>query len=101
VPGARLHGHPTHRAPHLVCFSVVEVDVEVLLMGLDQGGFRVDGGSVETGSAHEPSAVLAAMGAADTVGIRASVGPGISEDDVDALTDALAELVESLSRMRA
>jgi cysteine desulfurase len=100
VPGARLHGHPTQRTPHLVCFSIPDIDAEVLLMALDQRGFRLDAGSVASGSPHEPSPVLAAMDVPDTVGIRASVGPGTTEDDVDALTSALAELVDALSRMR-
>ena len=99
VPGARLHGHPTQRTPHLVCFSVADVEVEVVLMALDDRGFRVDAGSVANGSPHEPSPVLAAMGSPDTVGIRASVGPGTTEGDVDALTSAWAELVDKLSRM--
>ena len=101
VPGVRLHGHPTQRAPHLVCFSVADVEAEVLVMALDQRGFRLDAGSVATGSPHEPSPVLAAMGSPGTVGIRASVGPGTTQEDVDALVDAIAELVDALSRMRA
>ena len=100
VPGIRLHGHPTQRTPHLVCFSVVDVDAEVLVMALDQRGFRLDVGSVASGSPHVPSPVLAAMGAPDTVAIRASVGPENSEEDVEALVQTIAELVDALSRMR-
>ena len=100
VSGLRLHGHPTQRTPYLVCFSLADVDAEVLIMALDQRGFRVDAGSVTTGSPHEPSPVLAAMGCPDTVGIRASVGPGTAESDVEALVEALGELVDALARMR-
>ena len=99
IEGIRLHGHPTQRAPHLVCFSASDVDTEVLLMALDQRGLRLDGGSVATGSPHEPSAVLAAMGVPDTVGIRASVGPGTSDEDIVELVTAVTELVEKLVRM--
>ena len=68
-------------------------------MALDQRGFRLDGGSTTTSSLHESSPVLAAMGVPDTVGIRASVGPGIGDEDVDALVTAVAELIERLVGM--
>ncbi|MFN2543288.1 MAG: cysteine desulfurase family protein [Actinomycetota bacterium] len=99
IPAARTHGHPTQRTPHLVCFSVEDVDPEVLSMSLDQRGFRLDAGSVVTGSPHEPSPVLAAMGLPGRVAFRASVGPGTKEEDVDALLDALSDLVAALRRM--
>ena len=98
APGARAHGHPTQRAPHLVCFSVDGVDEEALLMALDHRGFRLDGGSVSTGSATATSPVLEAMGVPGTIGIRASVGPETTEDDVDALVGTLDELIGSLRR---
>ena len=96
--GARLHGHPTQRAPHLVCFSVPGVDEEALLMSLDHRGFRLDAGSVASGSPTAASPVLAAMGVPDTIGIRASVGPETTDDDVEALVGSLGELVDSLRR---
>jgi cysteine desulfurase len=98
VPGVRLHGHPTQRAPHLVCMSVPDVDVEALLMALDHRGFRLDAGSVASGSPTAASPVLAAMGVPDTIGLRAGVGPDTTEDDVEALVTELAELVSSLRR---
>ena len=76
-----------------MCFSIGDIDTEVFLMALDDRGFRLDAGSVATGNPRDPSPVLAAMGTPDTVGIRASVGPGIGEEDVDALVAAVAELV--------
>jgi cysteine desulfurase len=93
VDGIRVHGHPTQRTPHLVCFSAPNADAEKLLTALDDRGFRLDAGSVATGNPREPSPVLAAMGVPDTVGFRASVGPGIEEADVDALVEAVAGLV--------
>jgi cysteine desulfurase len=98
VPGVRLHGHPTQRAPHLVCASIPDVDVEALLMALDHRGFRLDAGSVATGSPTATSPVLSAMGVPDTIAIRAGVGPDTTEDDVEALVTELAELVSSLRR---
>ena len=78
--------------------ALKDVDVEALLMALDHRGFRLDAGSVASGSPHEPSPVLSAMGVPDTIGIRASVGPETTEDDVEALIGALSELVGSLRR---
>src|SRR5207248_3387359 len=98
VPGIRLHGHPTQRAPHLVSFSLPEIDEEALLMGLDHRGFRLDAGSVATGSATAQSQVLEAMGVPGTVGFRAGVGPETADEDVDALVDGLAELVAAFRR---
>ena len=81
-----------------MCVSIQDVDVEALLMALDHRGFRLDAGSVATGSPTAASPVLAAMGAPDTIGIRAGVGPDTTEDDVEALVTELAELVSSLRR---
>ena len=64
-PGVRLHGHPTQRTPHLVCWSADGVDPEALFEALDERGFGVDAGSVVSGSPNEPSPVLEAMGLPD------------------------------------
>jgi len=101
IAGARLHGHPTQRTPHLACFSVEGIDPEVLLLALDERGFHLDGGSVASGSPHEPSQVLAAMGVPDTVALRAGVGPETTEHDIDRFVDALQDLVTNLARLRA
>jgi cysteine desulfurase len=99
VPAARLHGHPTQRVPHLVCFSIPELDPEVLLMALDQQGFHLGGGSLCSGSAHDPSPVLEAMGAPNTVALWASTGAATSEAAVDRLLSVLPGVVDDLRRM--
>jgi len=101
VPGARLHGHPSQRTPHLVCASFEGLDPEGLMEALDERGLRVDAGSVATGRVHEPSPVLAAMGSPDTVGFRFGLGRASTGVAVDALLRELPPLAERLSRVQA
>ncbi len=101
VPGARLHGHATQRTPHLVAWSVEGVDPEALLEALDERGFRLDAGSVATGSPAEPSAVLAAMGAPDTVAFRMGLGLTTTDAAIDDFLQQLPPLVERLARVQA
>jgi cysteine desulfurase len=99
IPGVQVHGHPTHRVPHLVCFSVEGVDPEVLAMALDDRGFRVGAGSNCSGAPHEPSPVLEAMGVAERVSFRVGLGRETTAEDLDRLHATLVELVGDLRRM--
>jgi cysteine desulfurase len=101
VPRARIHGHPTQRVPHLVCFSVPDLDAEILAMALDDRGFRLSVGSDCSGVASEPSPVLRQMGVPDTPSFRIGLGPDTSEDDIDRFLEALPALVAELGRVEA
>lgn len=96
VPGATLHGHPTQRSPHLVCFSVADIDAEILSMALDDRGFRLGVGSNCSGATGEASPVLEHMGVPGTSSFRIGVGPSTQEVDVDRFLDTLPGLVEEL-----
>ena len=101
VAGARTHGHPTQRAPHLVCFSIPDLDAGILAMALDERGFRLSAGSNCSGVANEPSPVLEQMGVPNTPSFRIGLGPETTEDDVDRFLETLGALVDELRRVEA
>jgi cysteine desulfurase len=101
VDGARVYGHPTQRVPHLVCFSVPDLDAEIMSMALDDRGFRIAAGSNCSGAAGEVSSVLEKMGVSSTVSFRIGVGPDTTDDDADRLLATLPGLVSELRQVRS
>jgi cysteine desulfurase len=101
VEGASVHGHATQRVPHLVCFSVPDLDAEIMSMALDDRGFRIAAGSNCSGAAGEASSVLEHMGVASTVSFRIGVGPDTTEDDAERLLATLPSLVSELREVRS
>ncbi|MFN2560181.1 MAG: cysteine desulfurase family protein [Jatrophihabitans sp.] len=86
-------GDPTGRLPHIVTFSCLYVDGEVLLSALDRHGFAVSSGSSCTASTLEPSHVLVAMGALTAGNVRVSLHRDTTETEVDDFLAVLPEVV--------
>jgi cysteine desulfurase len=93
IPDTEVVGDPVDRLPHLVTFSFLYVDGEVLVDGLNRLGFGVASGSACTASTLEPSHVLAAMGALTHGNVRVSLTRDTTEADVEAFLTALPQVV--------
>ena len=101
VPGARLHGHPTQRVPHIASFSIAGLDAQTLMMSLDDRGFPIGGGSVCSGAPGDPSPVLEAMGTRDTPLFLLGVGYDTTDDAIDELLTVLPTLASQLQRVES
>ncbi|WP_405013699.1 cysteine desulfurase/sulfurtransferase TusA family protein [Kitasatospora sp. NBC_01539] len=93
VPEVEVVGDPVRRLPHLVTFSCLYVDGEVLLGELDRAGFAVSSGSSCSSSTLTPSHVLAAMGVLTEGNVRVSLPYGTAEADVERFLAVLPGLV--------
>jgi cysteine desulfurase len=101
IPGTRVNGGRVARTPNTsnICFE--GLDGEALAIALDLRGFAVSTGAACSSGALHPSHVLTAMGlsAGDArSSMRFSLGRANTEEQVDALVDALAEAAAHLRK---
>ncbi len=96
VPEARLNGHKTERLPNTVNMTLPGMRGESLVLFLDRHGVYFSSGSACKSGNPDPSHVLRAMGLSDEdahCAIRLSLGVRNSEEDIDYVLEALAEIV--------
>jgi len=96
LDGVHQLGDRADRLPHLVCLGIDGIEPQAVLLGLDQSGIAAHSGSACASEALEPSPVLEAMGVDAHRSLRLSVGWSSTDDDVDAVLDALPQVLDRL-----
>lgn len=92
IPGVHRRGHPTHRLPNTISFSIEGADAIALLANLDLEGICASSGSACSAGSLEPSHVLQAMGvppAECNALLRFSFGRENAPADVDRIATIL------------
>ncbi|MCH7230750.1 aminotransferase class V-fold PLP-dependent enzyme [Glycomyces sp. L485] len=99
VPDVELPGDPVDRLPHIVTFSCLGVDGEVLLTELNRAGFAVSSGSACASTRLRPSHVLQAMGVLSHGNVRISLHRETTEEEVERFLEVLPGIVADIRRM--
>jgi len=102
IPHTRLNGHPVHRLPQNANISFRFVEGESLLLHLDMRGFAVSTGSACFSRSLEASHVILGIGGDHERAhgsVRFTFGRYNKKEDVDAVVDAVAEVVTELRRI--
>jgi cysteine desulfurase len=102
ISDTRLNGHPVHRLPQNANVSFRFVEGESLLLHLDMRGFAVSTGSACFSRSLEASHVMLGIGGDHERAhgsVRFTFGRYNEEGDVDAVVDAVTEVVSDLRRI--
>ncbi|HXG33347.1 MAG TPA: cysteine desulfurase family protein [Bryobacteraceae bacterium] len=102
VPQATVNGGKAPRTPNTTNISFAGVEGEAMVIALDLKGFAVSTGSACSSGAIEPSHVLTALGLPPEqakASVRFSLGRSNTEEQVDALIEAVAEVAAQLRRL--
>jgi len=102
VTGASVNGAGAPRVGNTSNIRFDGIDSEPLLIALDLKGFAVSSGSACSSGATEPSHVLAAIGLTREQArssVRFSLGRSNTEEQIDALIDAVAQVVTRLRKL--
>ena len=102
VPYTRVNGDRTKRLPNNVNFSFQFIEGESLLIMLDMKGICASSGSACTSGSLDPSHVLLAIGLPHEIAhgsLRITLSEENTEEEIDYVVDAIAEIVERLRSM--
>jgi len=97
-----LNGHPTERLCNTLNVSFEGVEGEALLLSLDLKGIAASSGSACASGSLEPSHVLTAMGVTPELAqgsVRFSLGRGNTEAEIDAVVEAVEEIISRLRKL--
>jgi cysteine desulfurase len=100
-----IHGgkEPEARIPGTLNLGISGVSGEGMLFGLDLLGVSVSLGSACSSGAAKPSHVLAAMGVSkqeNLESVRFSMGPALSESDVESAAESVAKVLRRARGVR-
>ncbi len=102
IPHSRLNGHPTLRLPQNANVSFRFVEGEAILLHLDMRGFAVSTGSACFSRSLEGSHVILGIGGNHERAhgsVRFTFGRFNQAEDVDAVAQAVAEVVSALRKI--
>jgi cysteine desulfurase len=102
VPDLVVNGELDRRIPGNLNICIPRTDGETLLLLLDQAGIACSAGSACSSGALDPSHVLTAIGVPRSLAkgsLRFSLGHSSTDEDVDAVLEALPDIVERARRV--
>jgi len=102
IPQTVLNGHPTLRSPQNANITFQYVEGESITLHLDMRGFAVSTGSACFSRSLQPSHVILGIGGDPERAhgsLRITLGRYNTMEDVDAIADALVEVVTNLRKI--
>jgi cysteine desulfurase len=102
ISGIKLNGEMVRRVPNNLNVSILGVEGEALLLGLDMEGIAISTGSACSSGSLEPSHVLMAIGLSHEEAhgsLRITLGEDNDESECDELIKKLTPLVERFRAM--
>ncbi|MDD5289724.1 MAG: cysteine desulfurase family protein [Patescibacteria group bacterium] len=102
ISGIKLNGEMVRRVPSNLNVSILGVEGEALLLGLDMEGIAISTGSACSSGSLEPSHVLMAIGLSHEEAhgsLRITLGEENNESECDELIKKLTPLVERFRQM--